>query len=62
MILERRPRGPRNAPQLRVLAGMVDAGKLRPIVEAVLPLAEASKAHEMNQTEHTRGKIVLRVV
>jgi NADPH:quinone reductase-like Zn-dependent oxidoreductase len=48
--------------QLAELAKLADAGKMRPIIERVLPLAEAARAHEMNQTEHTRGKIVLRVV
>jgi NADPH:quinone reductase-like Zn-dependent oxidoreductase len=48
--------------QLQELANLADSGKLRPIIEAVLPLAEAGRAHEMNQTVHTVGKIVLRVV
>jgi NADPH:quinone reductase-like Zn-dependent oxidoreductase len=51
-----------NADQLRQLSELADAGKVRPIIEAVVPLAEAAKAHEMNQTEHTRGKIVLQVL
>jgi NADPH:quinone reductase-like Zn-dependent oxidoreductase len=51
-----------NPAQLQELANLADAGKLRPIIEAVLPLAEASRAQEMNQTLHTQGKIVLRVV
>jgi len=51
-----------NPAQLRELAALADSGKLRVIVEAVLPLAEAARAHRMNETLHTRGKIVLRVV
>ena len=51
-----------NPAQLQELADLADAGKLRPIIDTVLPLAEAARAHEMNQTLHTRGKIVLRVV
>ena len=31
------------------------------IFEEVLPLADARRAHELSQTGHTRGKIVLRV-
>ncbi len=50
-----------NRAQLEELAGLVDSGKLRPIVEEVLPLEEAARAHEKNQTLHTRGKLVLRV-
>jgi NADPH:quinone reductase-like Zn-dependent oxidoreductase len=51
-----------NAAQLQELANLADNGTLRPIVDSVLPLADAARAHEMNQTLHTRGKIVLRVV
>jgi NADPH:quinone reductase-like Zn-dependent oxidoreductase len=51
-----------DAGQLAEIAGLVDSGKVRPIIEAVLPLAEAAKAHELNQSGHTRGKIVLTVV
>jgi len=46
---------------LNMIAGLVDAGKLEPEVGAVLPLREARQAHELIQTGHTRGKIVLRI-
>jgi NADPH:quinone reductase-like Zn-dependent oxidoreductase len=51
-----------SATQLTELANLVDSGKLKPVVETVLPLSEARRAHELSQTGHTRGKIVLRVV
>jgi NADPH:quinone reductase-like Zn-dependent oxidoreductase len=51
-----------NQGQLEELANLADAGKVRPVIDTVLPLADAAKAHEMNATLHTRGKIVLRVV
>ena len=50
-----------SASQLAEIAKLVDSGKLKPVVEAVLPLAEARRAQEMNETGHTRGKIVLKV-
>jgi NADPH:quinone reductase-like Zn-dependent oxidoreductase len=46
---------------LQRISDLVDAGKLKPDVGAVLPLREARQAHEMIQTGHTRGKIVLRI-
>jgi NADPH:quinone reductase-like Zn-dependent oxidoreductase len=46
---------------LNRIAGLVDKGKLRPDVGTILPLWEARQAHELIQTGHTRGKIVLRV-
>jgi NADPH:quinone reductase-like Zn-dependent oxidoreductase len=50
-----------NATQLAEISHLVDAGQLRPIVEAVLPLAEARRAHEISQRGHTRGKTVLSI-
>jgi NADPH:quinone reductase-like Zn-dependent oxidoreductase len=46
---------------LAELARLTDSGKLKPIVETVLPLSEARRAHELNETRHARGKIVLKV-
>jgi NADPH:quinone reductase-like Zn-dependent oxidoreductase len=46
---------------LAELATLVDSGKVNPIVETVLPLSEARHAHELNETGHARGKIVLKV-
>jgi NADPH:quinone reductase-like Zn-dependent oxidoreductase len=48
--------------QLTEIAALIDAGELKPSVAAVLPLAEAARAHELSQTGHVRGKIVLQVV
>jgi NADPH:quinone reductase-like Zn-dependent oxidoreductase len=47
--------------QLYEIAQLVDAGKLKPVVETVLPLSDARRAHELNETGHARGKTVLRV-
>ena len=43
------------------IAGLVELGELRPDVGTILLLREARQAHELIQTGHTRGKIVLRV-
>jgi NADPH:quinone reductase len=45
--------------RLEQLAGLVDAGKLRPQVDEVLPLDQAREALERVAGGHTRGKIVL---
>ena len=47
--------------QLAEIARLVDAGMVRPMVEAVFPLNEARHAQELSQTGHARGKIVLKV-
>jgi NADPH:quinone reductase-like Zn-dependent oxidoreductase len=50
-----------SATQLAEIARLIDAGQLRPIVETVLPLAEARRGHEIIQGGHTRGKLVLSI-
>jgi NADPH:quinone reductase-like Zn-dependent oxidoreductase len=47
--------------ELAQIAAIIDERKIKPIVTTVLPLEDARKAHEMSETLHTRGKIVLRV-
>jgi NADPH:quinone reductase-like Zn-dependent oxidoreductase len=51
-----------NAAQLDEIAKLADSGRLTPEIQAVFPLAEASKAQELVKAGHTRGKIVLRVM
>ncbi|WP_336115662.1 NADP-dependent oxidoreductase [Streptomyces sp. PTD9-10] len=46
---------------LREIAALVERGALRPVVETVLPLEEAAKAHEIGEQGRTTGKIVLTV-
>jgi NADPH:quinone reductase-like Zn-dependent oxidoreductase len=46
---------------LTEIAKLIDNGKVKPVVETVLPLAEARRAHELSQSGHVRGKIVLKV-
>jgi NADPH:quinone reductase-like Zn-dependent oxidoreductase len=45
---------------LAEIAKLIDSGKVKTVVETVLPLAEARHAHELIQTGHARGKIVLK--
>ncbi|WP_327304411.1 NADP-dependent oxidoreductase [Streptomyces sp. NBC_01298] len=47
---------------MRAIAALVEEGKLRPVVDTVLPLAEAAKAHEIGELGRTTGKIVLTVI
>src|SRR5262249_26616470 len=36
-------------------------GKVKPVIQSVLPLSQAREAHEQSQTGHARGKIVVTV-
>lgn len=47
--------------QLTQIAALIDVGDLKPLIQSVLPLAEAARAHELSQAGHIRGKIVLKV-
>ena len=47
--------------QLRKIAKLIDAEKLKPVIDRILPLSEARRAHELSQNGHLHGKIVLRV-
>lgn len=47
--------------QLEAIAQLAAQGRLRPQIGAVLPLEDAARAHEMSESQHTRGKILLRV-
>ncbi|MFF1559529.1 NADP-dependent oxidoreductase [Streptomyces sp. NPDC058279] len=43
------------------IAALVEAGELRVVVDTVLPLEQAAKAHEIGEQGRTTGKIVLTV-
>ncbi len=54
--------GQANPDQLAEIARLADSGKVQPEIAAVFPLRDAALAHNMSETEHVRGKIVLQVI
>jgi len=56
-IFRRQP----NAGELNEIARLVDSGKVKVVVDSVLPLSAAPRAHELSQTGHARGKLLLQV-
>jgi len=48
-------------PIVRHAKQIIDSGKLAPVIDRILPLSEARRAHELSEAGHTHGKIVLRV-
>lgn len=48
--------------QLTWVAELVASGEVHVEISAELPLAEIRRAHELSESGHTRGKIVLRVL
>ena len=50
----------RTAPdKLRQISELFESKQITPVVGEVFPLAEARRAHELSQTGHGRGRIVL---
>jgi NADPH:quinone reductase-like Zn-dependent oxidoreductase len=47
--------------RLEAIGRLVEAGRLRPQVETVLPFEQVREALERVATRHTRGKIVLQI-
>ena len=50
-----------NAEELTELGELVDENRLSVHLDDVLPLEEAARAHELSESGHVRGKLVLRV-
>jgi NADPH:quinone reductase-like Zn-dependent oxidoreductase len=50
-----------NPEHLARVAELVASGAVRVELSEVLPLSEAGRAHELSESGHTRGKIVLTV-
>ena len=48
--------------QLAEIAKLIDSGELKLTIDRILPLSEVRRAHQLSQTGHARGKIVLRVM
>ncbi|WP_412468518.1 NADP-dependent oxidoreductase [Pedobacter sp. KLB.chiD] len=48
--------------QLSEIAGLIDSGKVKPVIEKVLPFTSAKQAQIESEQGHTRGKIVLQVI
>lgn len=44
---------------LEQLLKMMDAGQVRPIVEKTMPITDFRQAHELSETGHVRGKVVM---
>ncbi|MBX6394556.1 MAG: NADP-dependent oxidoreductase [Alicyclobacillaceae bacterium] len=47
--------------KLAKIGEWIEQGKIKPVVGHVFPLEEAARAHELSESNHARGKIVLKV-
>lgn len=51
----------RDGEVLTKIAKLIEEGKIKPVVEKVLPLSDVKEGHRISQTGHAKGKIVLKV-
>jgi NADPH:quinone reductase-like Zn-dependent oxidoreductase len=51
----------RNAADLEILKGLIEAGKITPVIDRTYPLSEVPAAIRYLETGHARGKIVIAV-
>ena len=51
----------RDGSELAQIAQLIDQGIVKPRIDKILPIDEAKRAHDLNESGKTHGKIVLRV-
>jgi NADPH:quinone reductase-like Zn-dependent oxidoreductase len=47
--------------ELEKITALIEAGKLRPVIEKVFSLEQLAEAHRLSQAGHVRGKLVLSI-
>jgi NADPH:quinone reductase-like Zn-dependent oxidoreductase len=47
--------------ELTKISALIEAGKVRTVIERMFPLQEIAAAHRLSETGHVRGKIVVKV-
>ena len=47
---------------LEQIAGLIDQGKIKPVVSQIMPLDKAAEAQKLSEQGHVTGKIVLQVL
>src|SRR5215472_3516256 len=51
---------PRGGEQDKISA-LIEAGKIKPVIENVFPLEQIAEAHRLSEAGHVRGKLVVRI-
>jgi NADPH:quinone reductase-like Zn-dependent oxidoreductase len=47
--------------ELEKISALIEAGKIRPVVERTFPLDEIAEAHRLSEQGHVKGKLVIRI-
>ncbi|MBZ5530813.1 MAG: NADP-dependent oxidoreductase [Acidobacteriia bacterium] len=56
-VVQVKPRGG----DLEKISALIEAGKLRPVIEKVYPLEQIAEAHRQSEKGHVRGKLVVKI-
>jgi len=51
-----------NAKDLIFLKGLIEAGKIKTVIDRTYPLSDTAEAHKYSETGHAKGGIVITVV
>jgi NADPH:quinone reductase-like Zn-dependent oxidoreductase len=57
LIARVKPRGG----DLEKIGALIEAGKIRPVVEKIFPLEQIAEAHRLSETRHVRGKLAVKI-
>jgi NADPH:quinone reductase-like Zn-dependent oxidoreductase len=57
LLTQVKPRGG----DLEKISVLIEAGKIKPVIEKIFPLEEIAEAHRLSEAGHVRGKLVLSV-
>ena len=53
--------GNRDPTDLAILTEMIEAGRIRPVVDRTYPLEEITDAHRYVEKGHAKGKVIVRM-
>jgi NADPH:quinone reductase-like Zn-dependent oxidoreductase len=57
LVTRVKPRGG----ELEKISALIEAGKIRPMIEKVFALEQIAEAHQLSERGHVRGKLVMRI-
>jgi NADPH:quinone reductase-like Zn-dependent oxidoreductase len=58
LMTQVKPRGG----ELEKISALIEAGKIRPVIEKVFSLEQIADAHRLSEAGHVRGKLVIRII
>lgn len=57
LLTQVKPRGG----ELEKIGALIEAGKIKPVIEKIFPLEQIAEAHRLSEAGHVRGKLVVRI-